>query len=132
MTKSRISAAGMVSAFKACAVEICKPIAGFFEAIVRDARIGITHIGIYAALVQYWQAKGFPNPIRAYAHEIMPLAKISASTTYHKCIRDLHDFGYILYEPSYKRNERSSIYLKMGMNNYGQDRGCLPEKRGIL
>jgi hypothetical protein len=92
-------------------MEICKPIAGFFLAIERDARICVTHIGIYAALVQYWQANGFQNPMRAYAHEIMPLAKISASTTYHKCIRDLHDFGYILYEPSFKRNVRSCIYL---------------------
>jgi hypothetical protein len=92
-------------------MEICQPIAGFFEAIECDARICSTHIGIYAALVQYWQANGFPNPMQAYAHEIMPLAKISASTTYHRCIRDLHDFGYIFYEPSFKPNQRSKIKL---------------------
>jgi hypothetical protein len=95
-------------------MKICHPIAVFFEAIKHDARIGSTHIGIYAALVQYWQANGFQNPMQAYAHEVMPLAKISASTTYHKCIRDLHDFGYIIYQPSYKRNERSRIILNCG------------------
>jgi hypothetical protein len=92
-------------------VEVCKPIAGFFDAIQKDGRICITHIGIYASLVAYWQAHGFENPVRAYAWEIMAVAKISANTTYHKCIRDLHDFGYILYEPSFKRNERSKIGL---------------------
>lgn len=88
-----------------------KPISGFFDAIKKDARICSTHIGLYAAIVEYWQANGGQNPAYAYAHEIMPLAKISANTTYHKCIRDLHDFGYIFYEPSFKRNQRSKISL---------------------
>jgi len=88
-----------------------RPLSVFFDGIDNDARISITHIGLYATLVQYWQAQGFPNPMRAYTREIMPLAKISASTTYHKCIRDLHDFGYISYEPSFKRNMPSCIYL---------------------
>jgi len=124
MSKNRISAAGRGLVFDTFAVEICRPIAGFFKAIERDARICVTHIGVYAALVQYWQTNGFPCPMRAYAHEIMPLAKISASTTYHRCIRDLHDFGYILYKPSYKRNERSRIYLKISKN--GQTGDHLP------
>ena len=92
-------------------MEPFRPLSGFFDAIKKDARICSTHIGLYATIVAYWQSHGAQNPVRAYAHEIMPLAKISANTTYHKCIRDLHDFGYILYEPSFKRNERSKISL---------------------
>jgi hypothetical protein len=92
-------------------MEAYRAISGFFDAISKDARICSTHIGLYAAIVQYWLLNGCVNPMRAYAHELMPIAKISASTTYHKCIRDLHDFGYILYEPSFKRNERSKISL---------------------
>ena len=107
-------------------MESCKPLEIFFEAISKDARIYSTHIGLFAAILHYWQLNGFPKPVRAYAHEIMPLAKISASTTYHRCIRDLHDFGYILYEPSYKRNQRSNIYLKTGMSEDGKDRDHLP------
>ncbi|WP_426672114.1 hypothetical protein ACPPVU_12870 [Mucilaginibacter sp. McL0603] len=93
-------------------MEAFRPIAGFFEAIRNDGRICITHIGIYAALVQYWQENDFAHPMEAYSYEIMRLAKISASTTYHKCVRDLHDFGYLRYEPSFKRNQRSRIYLR--------------------
>jgi hypothetical protein len=93
-------------------MEINRSLEQFFTAISNDPRIGCTHIGLFAAILYYWQVKGYTLPIRAYAHEIMPLSKISASTTYHKCIRDLHDFGYILYEPSYKRNQRSCIFLK--------------------
>lgn len=106
-------------------MEACAPLAEFFTGIKNDPRICITHIGVFAALVQYWQTSGFASPVRAYAHEMMPLAKISASTTYHRCIRDLHDFGYIIYEPSFKRNQRSSIYLKTEMSDNGQDRDHL-------
>jgi len=92
-------------------LEAFRPLAGFFDAIRNDGRISITHIGIYAALVQYWQEHDFINPMEAFSYEIMKLAKISASTTYHKCVRDLHDFGYIYYEPSFKRNRRSKLKL---------------------
>jgi len=83
----------------------------FFNAIAGDPRISITHIGLYAALIEYWQKQGFQNPICVFSYEIMPVAKISASTTYHKCIRDLNEYGYIRYEPSYSRKRGSKIYL---------------------
>jgi hypothetical protein len=88
-----------------------KPLSRFFEAIATDPRISITHIGIYAALLQYWQEHQFENPIHVFSYEVMRIAKISASTTYHKIIRELSAYGYIKYEPSYKRNQGSKVYL---------------------
>jgi len=92
-------------------MEEIKPLSDFFSAIEKDGRISITHIGIYAALLQYWQANGCENPLRAYSYEMMVVAKLSTSTTYHKFLKDLHAFGYIRYEPSFKRNQRSKVYL---------------------
>jgi hypothetical protein len=92
-------------------MERIKPLSDFFAAIEKDARISITHIGIYAALLQFWQKTGCPEPLRAYSYEIMPIAKISAPATYHKTVKELHDFGYIRYEPSFKRNQPSKVYL---------------------
>ena len=66
---------------------------------------------IYAALLQYWQEHNFENPVCAFSYEIMQLAKISGSATYHKIIRDLSDFGYIEYIPSFKRNQGSKNYI---------------------
>ncbi|MBX2951712.1 MAG: hypothetical protein KF870_04345 [Leadbetterella sp.] len=91
--------------------EILKPLSDFFGAIEKDPRISITHIGIYAALLQYRKQKGLINPIIAFSHQIMRIAKISSPTTYHKCVRDLSDFGYIEYEPSFRRNLGSKIYF---------------------
>ncbi len=92
-------------------MEQLNPLSDFFNAIAGDARISITHIGIYAALLQYWKQNNFENPIQVFSHEIMQIAKISASATYHKIIRDLNSYGYIKYVPSYKRNQGSKVYF---------------------
>jgi hypothetical protein len=88
-----------------------KPLSDFFSAIEQDGRISITHIGIYAALLQYRIENGFVNPIQVFGHEIMRIAKVSAPITYHKCVKELSEYGYINYMPSFKRNQGSKIYF---------------------
>jgi len=92
-------------------MEQAKPLSAFFAAIANDYRISSTHITVFAALLHYRQDKGFTNPIYAYSAEITALAKLSAMRTYRKCIRELSDYGYLRYEPSYKKNQASKIYL---------------------
>ena len=88
----------------------------FFRAIQHDPRISVTHIGIYAALTEHWRQHRRRNPVLAFSHEIMKLAKITATRTYHKCIGDLHRYGYLRYEPSYNRNRGSRFYLVLPEN----------------
>lgn len=83
----------------------------FFEAIKADHRISITHIGVFAALVQYQMQNEFANPIYVFSREIMTIAKLSSAITYHKCIRELSEYGYIRYEPSFNRLKGSRIYF---------------------
>lgn len=83
----------------------------FFSAIQDDGRIGITHIGVYSALLQYWYGHHCENPMRVFSHEIMQIAKISSAATYCKCVKQLSDYGYIKYEPSFKKNRGSKIYF---------------------
>ncbi|SDW13427.1 hypothetical protein SAMN05444410_101313 [Hydrobacter penzbergensis] len=92
-------------------MEKLKPLSDFFIAIDKDPRISITHIGLYAALLQYWSEHGFENPVHVFSYEIMKIAKISTKTTYHKIIKDLSSYGYIRYEPSYKRNKGSKVHF---------------------
>lgn len=87
-----------------------KPLSDFFSAIQHDGRVSITHIGLYAALLRYWEENGFAIPMTAYSHQIMEIAKIS-TTTYHRCVRELDEYGYIRYEPSFKKNKASRIYI---------------------
>jgi hypothetical protein len=92
-------------------METLKPLSDFFEAIKKDQRISITHIGMYAALLQFRADKGFINPIQVYRSEIIAIAKIYSPKTYHKCIRQLNEYGYIKYEPSRNRKRGSKVYF---------------------
>jgi hypothetical protein len=92
-------------------MDFSKPLSDFFSAIETDPRISITHIGIYAALLQYWSEHHFENPVHVFSYDIMRIAKVSASTTFHKTIRELSEYGYIKYEPSFKRNKGSKVYF---------------------
>jgi hypothetical protein len=85
----------------------------FFDAIEKDARINSTHIGIYAALLQYWNRQGCPNRLEVFSHELIALAKLSSRDTYFKYIRELSEYGYIRYERSFNRNVRSRIYFPL-------------------
>lgn len=92
-------------------METLKPLSDFFKAIKKDYRISITHIGIYAALLQFRADRGFINPIQVYSYEIMEIAMISSPKTYHKCMHELNEYGYIKYVPTRNRNQRSTIYF---------------------
>lgn len=91
--------------------EESKALTDFFSSIKNDGRISITHIGIYAALLDYRISCGFGNPIQVFSHQIMAIAKISTGVTYRKCVKDLSEFGYIRYVPSFKNNQASKIYF---------------------
>lgn len=83
----------------------------FLGVISEDPRINITHIGIYVVLLKTWHDREYENPVSVFSYEVMRLAKISASATYHKSIKELHEYGYIKYVPSYNRFIASSIYI---------------------
>lgn len=94
-----------------------KLLSGFFNAIAGDPRISITHIGVYAALLQYWSEQDFQNPIQVFSHQIMSIAKISSAITYHKCVRQLSEYGYITYVPSFNHTKGSKIYFVLDVIN---------------
>ncbi len=93
-------------------MENLKLLTDFFNATKNDGRISITHIGVYAALIQFWQENGCKNPFFAFCHQITDVAKIS-HVTYRKCINDLSDYGYLKYIRSCKRTQASEIYLSI-------------------
>ncbi len=88
-----------------------KELTSFFSAIREDHRIGTTHISLYMALFQFYNLNRFQNPVNITRAAVMEAAKISGLATYHKCIRDLADFGYIQYQPSYNPAISSQVHL---------------------
>ncbi|MCV9926320.1 hypothetical protein OIU83_01545 [Flavobacterium sp. LS1R49] len=100
-------------------MEPLKPLSDFFEAIKKDERISIVHIGLYAALLQFRADNGFINPILVYRSEIIAIAKIYSPKTYHKCMRQLNEYGYIRYEPTHNKYKRSKIYFFSSTSELG-------------
>jgi hypothetical protein len=88
-----------------------KHLTGFFDRIVKDRQLNPTHISLYIALFQYWNVNRFQNPISITRDEIMRISKICSKATYHKCMRELNDKGYIKYEPSYNPFKGSMVIL---------------------
>lgn len=88
-----------------------KHLTGFFEKIVKDHSLNPTHISLYISLFQCWNTNRFQNPISITRDEVMRISKICSRATYHKCIRELHEKGYIKYEPSYNPFRGSLVYL---------------------
>ncbi len=74
---------------------------GLFERFASDKRLSPFHISLYMALFQLWNSNRFRNPFPVAREEVMELAHIGSVSTYLRCIRQLHDWGYIEYAPSF-------------------------------
>ncbi len=96
-----------------------KHLTGFYDRIHSDDRLNPTHISLYLAMFQFWNLNHFRNPISISRSEMMRLSKIGALGTYHKCIRQLQEFGYIIYEPSFNPYKGSLVHL----HNFDGDEG---------
>ncbi len=88
-----------------------KELTNFFAAIREDHRVGTSHISLYMALFQLYNVNQFQNPVTITRASVMAVAKISGLATYHKCIKDLAEFGYIHYQPSYNPAINSQVTL---------------------
>jgi len=88
-----------------------KHLASFFEKVATDERLNPTHVSMYVSLFQFWNANRFQNPISISRNELMKVSKISAKATYHKCMKELNEWQYLKYKPSYNPFKGSLVYL---------------------
>ena len=90
-----------------------KEINNFFTAIEEDNRISPVHISLFMAIMQHWNTNDNDKktPVCVFSKDLMRLAKISGVATYHRSIKELHEYGYIKYEPSYNHSVGSLIFI---------------------
>ena len=86
-------------------------VSAFMENVKDDPRINTSHISLYVSLVTQWFVKCSEGPLSIFSKEIMPICKISGTAAYHKSIRQLHEYGYIKYVPSYNHFLGSLVYF---------------------
>lgn len=95
-------------------------LAGFLKSVSGNRVFRQSHRSLYSALlVGQWRAGG-ANPFRISRRELMEHSAIRSFATYHKCITDLVEEGYIAYEPSYHPSLGSEVTL---LDSFGNDEG---------
>jgi len=67
----------------------------------RDTSLLTSHVALFFALLASWQRKGRAAPFQVNRRELMRISKIGSVATYHRCIRQLSEKQYIIYQPSY-------------------------------
>ena len=75
-----------------------------------DERLMATHVSLFTALFIQWQRNSFVSPFPITRRELMMHSKIASAATYHKCIRQLDNYGYIRYRPDYHPRKGSLVY----------------------
>ncbi|RYE18490.1 MAG: hypothetical protein EOP45_14060 [Sphingobacteriaceae bacterium] len=88
-----------------------KILMNFLIAAGTDNRLGPTHVSLYVALLKLWADQNYRTLFTISRSEVMPLSKISGFTTYHKKLKDLHNYGYIKYDPNFDPYQKSQVRL---------------------
>jgi len=84
----------------------------FIQQAKDDPRIGPMHLGLYLAILSLWSTQNTGSSVEISARKLMPLAKIGGSRSYHRSIRQLHEYGYLHYQPSCDPEIPSKVYLE--------------------
>ena len=92
-------------------INYIKHLNGIFHQFSKDTRLNPTHISLYVALFQFWNFSRFPDEFYINREEVMKFSKIGSNTTYHRCIKELSHWKYILYKPSHNPFKGSKVQL---------------------
>lgn len=92
-------------------------IVNIYMKISTDKRVNVWHISIYMALVYLWYKNDLSDNFYITRKTIMHLAHVGSIATYHKCIKQLQDFGYIKYKPSFNPCLGTMIVLEETCND---------------
>lgn len=92
--------------------------ATFLKKAADDRRLLPSHLSLVMAIF-YFRTDDAPGaPTRISRSKLMRFSRIQSIATYHRCLKQLIDYGYISYEPSYHPKNASSIWL---LNEDGQN-----------
>lgn len=92
-------------------MEKSNSIIGYFARFVQDSRMCPTHISLYVALFHLWEKSRFQTPFSIFRKDAMELSRIKSFATYHKCIKEIHNAGFIVYSPNYNSYKGSLVEI---------------------
>lgn len=86
-------------------------LSAFYGKLAKDNRPSPCHVSLYFALFQFWNLNHFNNPVSVSRKQLLQLSKIGSNHTYYKALKDLCNWGYIQYEPSFSQSKGPQINL---------------------
>ena len=84
-------------------------LAGYIKRITADSRVNTSHLSIYMALLTCWQNQNCHGEFTISRKEIMRLSKIAGISTYHRCMKQMIEYGYVIYQPEYDSYKGSRV-----------------------
>jgi hypothetical protein len=81
-------------------------------ALSKDERVTVWHMAALLGIIQLSKVNDLTAPIYISRKKVMELSHINNFVTYHKCIKELQELGYIKYHPSYHPGIGSKIFLQ--------------------
>ncbi len=84
----------------------------YIDVILNDKRVTAYHCSLFLALIHCWFLNNHVSPFRVTRINLMRLSHIHSLATYHKCLKELIEFSYIEYVPSYNKFVASQVSLR--------------------
>lgn len=72
------------------------------ETFSLDTRLNPKHVSLYMALFRCWNSERFPTWFFISRKVLMNSSRIGSKSSYHRCLKNLHDWGYLIYKPSHR------------------------------
>ncbi|WP_417619827.1 hypothetical protein [Oceanihabitans sediminis] len=101
-------------------INYIKHLNAVFQQFAKDSRLNPTHISLYMAFFQLWNLNRFPNQFHVNREDVMKLSKIGSKSTYHKCVKELDNYKYLIYYPSHNPFKGSKIKMLIFGTSSGQ------------
>lgn len=83
----------------------------FLDHACSDDRLNVWHISLLVAITRLAYRQNEGRIVRVSRSKLMKMSHIGTAPTYHKYFKQLQNFGYIKYVPSYHPGYRSTIEL---------------------
>jgi hypothetical protein len=83
----------------------------YYEKISKDERLDLEHLNLFTSIYYWWAQNKFQNPLAITSKMLMDMSRLKTLSAYHKCIRDLHEYGYIKYIPSLHPDLGNMVYI---------------------
>lgn len=83
----------------------------FFRCSSFQEDITAHHVSLFVSIYSMYESSNYAPQFQVSRRKLMQLSKIQSKATYHKCLKDLIDKGYIFYQPSYHPLQGSKMII---------------------